>query len=357
LSDYDHMKPISKMYLLRFLVLGSLKYTRRCAINCVKVLIGRKLTFTHQEIFFRQYLRAGLRIRKVTCALYSSDEGAGFQAFSIMWTINFARACGLTYVHTPFDRIGHADRPMREWIDAWEAHFNLGMGEVATRGDNRGIVNFWDGIWDLLPLFGVSIYDLTRAFDATIPEFRRKYYSNKSPRRNEVLIVGVHVRRGDITSSRPDRWTSTSLIAETIGKVRAVLDAHFTKYKICVFSEGDDADFAKLDAPGAEFFLDADPIWSMQEFIEADILIMSKSSFSYVSALISDGIKIYEPLEGYPPMSSWVMSDHDERWLRYGPNGEFDCAAFERQLLRHIEFRESPSNVPPTTQRASPNPI
>jgi hypothetical protein len=63
-----------------------------------------------------------------------------------MWTINFARACGLTYVHTPFDRIGHADRPMREWIDAWEAHFNLGMGEVATHGDNRGIVNFFDGI-------------------------------------------------------------------------------------------------------------------------------------------------------------------------------------------------------------------
>ena len=274
-----------------------------------------------------------------------------------MWTINFARTCGLTYVHTPFDRIGHADRPMREWIDAWEAHFNLGMGEVTARGDNRGIVNLWDGIWDLLPLFGVSIYDLTRAFDATIPEFRRKYYSNKSPRRNEVLIVGVHVRRGDITSSRPDRWTSTSLVAETVAKVRAVLDAHFTKYKICVFSEGDNADFAKLEAPGTEFFLDADPIWSMQEFIEADILIMSKSSFSYVSALISDGIKIYEPLEGYPPMSSWVMSDHDERWLRYGPNGDFDCAAFERQLLRHIEFRKSRSNIPPTTQRVSPNPI
>jgi hypothetical protein len=49
-----------------------------------------------------------------------------------MWAINFARICGLTYVHTPFNRIWHADRPMREWVDAWEAHFNLGLGEVAT---------------------------------------------------------------------------------------------------------------------------------------------------------------------------------------------------------------------------------
>jgi hypothetical protein len=276
-----------------------------------------------------------------------------------MWAINFARACGLTYVHTPFNRILHADRPMQEWVDAWEAHFNLGMGEVATDSmtrptgsttaeipllaDNREIVNFFYNYGDLLRLFGVSDDDLTRMFDATIPEFRRKYYSNKSPRRNEFLTVCVHVRRGDITPSHPDEvaamssglmdlWTSTSFIAETIAKVRAVLDAHCIKYKICVFSQGDYTDVAELGAPDTEFFLDADPIWSMQELIEADILIMAKSSFSYVSALLSDGIKIYEPWLGYPPLSSWVIRD---------PNGEFDCAAFERQLLRHIESRKA----------------
>jgi hypothetical protein len=111
----------SRIYILRFLVLGSLKYARRCAINCVKVLIGRKTSFTHRDVFFRQYLRLGLRIRKVTCVVYYSLEGACSQALNVMWAINFARACGLTYVHTPFNRILHADRPMREWVDAWEA--------------------------------------------------------------------------------------------------------------------------------------------------------------------------------------------------------------------------------------------
>jgi len=92
-------------------------------------------------------------------------------------------------------------------------------------------------------------------------------------------------------------------------------------------------DVAELDVPGTEFFLDMDPIWSMQELIEADILIMAKSSFSYVAALISEGIKIYDPpCLDYPPLSSWLILD---------PNGEFDCAAFERQLLRHIESRKS----------------
>ena len=364
------MKPKSTIYILRFLVLGSLKYARRWAINCVKVLIGRKPSFTHQEVFFRQYLRLGLRIRKVTCVVYYSLEGACSQALNVMWAINFARACGLTYVHTPFNRIWHADRPMREWVDAWEAHFNLGMGEVAADlmtlptgsttaeipllADNREIVNFFYNNGDLLRLFGLSDDDLTRMFDATIPEFRRKYYSNKSPRRNEVLTVCVHVRRGDTLAdgSRTDRlinrdmWTSTSFIAETIAKVRAVLDAHCIKYKICVFSHPEafgelldvlvDASASRQFEAGVDavqiFDGWADPFWSMQELIEADILIMAKSSFSYVSALLSDGIKIYEPWLGYPPLSSWVIRD---------PNGEFDCTAFERQLLRHIEPRKA----------------
>jgi hypothetical protein len=69
----------------------------------------------------------------------------------------------------------------------------------------------------------------------------------------------------------------------------------------------------------------------MQKIIEADILSWAKSSFSYVAALISEGIKIYEPRLDYPPLSSWVIR---------GPNGILDCAAFERQLLRHVESRK-----------------
>src|SRR5262245_3597729 len=87
-------KKKSKIHLLRLLVVASLKYARRCAKNCVKVLIGRKPSFTRQEVFFQQCLRLGFRIRKVTCVLYISLEGASFQAIYIMWAINFARVCG-----------------------------------------------------------------------------------------------------------------------------------------------------------------------------------------------------------------------------------------------------------------------
>jgi hypothetical protein len=54
----------------------------------------------------------------------------------MMNAISFARACGLTYVHTPFKVIAHADRPMEEWVAGWETLFNLGDGELVCNPDD-----------------------------------------------------------------------------------------------------------------------------------------------------------------------------------------------------------------------------
>jgi hypothetical protein len=78
-------------------------------------------------------------------------------------------------------------------------------------------------------------------------------------------------------------------------------------------------------------FIEADQIWIMQKSIEADILIMAKSCFSYVAALLSDGIKIYEEWH-FPPLSSWVIR---------GANGKFDSEAFERQLVHYVQRGKS----------------
>src|SRR5580698_509724 len=122
----------------RFLVLQSLaRLSRGCAWrslkNCVRLLLGRKTQFNEQGLFLRQYVLhlTGLRpIRTVTC-LFSKNEGAGAHALMTMKAITFARSSGLTYVHTPFSAIGHAERPMKEWAAAWEQLFNLGAGEAA----------------------------------------------------------------------------------------------------------------------------------------------------------------------------------------------------------------------------------
>jgi hypothetical protein len=72
----------------------------------------------------------------------------------VMNAINFARAFGLSYVHSPFTAIQHADRPMKEWVAAWEALFNLGAGEGVYDIRTRDAVNFSYNFNDLDRCFG-----------------------------------------------------------------------------------------------------------------------------------------------------------------------------------------------------------
>ena len=140
----------------------------------------------------------------------------------------------------------------------------------------------------------------------------------------------------------PDYFTSNGSIVRTITSVKSILDTHKVGYRICVYSEGNQADFAELALPGVEFFLDADALWTMQELIEADVLIMAKGCFSYCAGLISDGIKICEAMSASAddlPGWRWLHLYPPESWLISRADGSFDSAAFERQLSALIQSK------------------
>jgi hypothetical protein len=279
----------------------------------------------------------GLRpIRKITCTGLG-DEGAGSQALMIMNAINFARAAGLSYVHTPFTHIHHAERPMQEWVTAWESFFNLGAGELAWDADRRGVVNFCYNFVNLDLCLGWRGRedDLANNFKSLIPEFRRKYYVNKTPRTTDELTVAVHIRRGDSLPGHP-YFTGNEQILRTVSSLRSILETHKVKHKICIYSQGNRADFADLVLPGVEFFLDVDAIWTLQELIEADVLIMAQGCFSYCAGLISDGIKIFDLRETSVndlPGWRWPSVSPMDSWIPCKADGTFDPEAFERQLL------------------------
>jgi hypothetical protein len=321
--------------IARFLVVASIRYAWSTLKNCVKILIGRKPYYNDHDLFFRQYVfqLIGVRpIHKITCPGLRG-EGAGSQALMIMSAINFARSSGLTYLHTPFTLIQHAERPMHEWVTAWEELFNLGAGEVRCDVKRHQVVNYCYNFVDLELCFGWRgrSAELEDSFRASIPEFRRKYYLNRSPRRNEQLTVAVHIRRGDVSADRGAHlFTSTETILRTTNLVKSILDTHNLKYRIDVYSNGDSAELAEFCLYGAELFTnpEADAIWTMRELIEADVLIMAKGSFSYYAALISDGVIIFEPYGS--PLDNWIVR---------APDGSFDTAAFEHQLFPLIQAK------------------
>jgi hypothetical protein len=244
--------------------------------------------------------------------------------------------------------IQHAERPMQEWAAAWETVFNLGEGELACEADRRDVVNFsynfayldlclgWRGRGD----------ELANHFKAMIPEFRRKYYVNKSPRTTDDVTVAVHIRRGDALPGH-GYYTTNETILRTITSVKSILDTRKVKHRICVYSQGNRADFVELSLPGVDFFLDIDAVWTMQELIEADVLIMGKGCFSYCAGLISDGIKICEAI---PPSAEdlpcwrWPYLYPAENWLISHADGSFDSAAFERRLSVLIQSKAMVAN-------------
>src|ERR1700722_15271256 len=256
----------------------------------------------------------------------------------VMNAINFAGSFGLNYLHTPFTTIQHAERPMNDWAVAWEVLFNLGSDELACNIGRRDVANFSYNYFDLDLCFGWrSQWDqLADRFKDMLSEIRRKHCLNNSPRTTDELTVAVHVRRGDVSADDPAYFTSNQTILRTLSEVKSILDVHKRAYNIRVYSQGVDADFAELSLPGVELFLSVDAIWTMQELIEADVLIMAKGCFSYYAALISDGIRIFEPekLSGDDLLPDWKWRSVpvSDSWIPSRADGSFDRAAFEHEL-------------------------
>jgi hypothetical protein len=77
-------------------------------------------------------------------------------------------------------------------------------------------------------------------------------------------------------------------------------------------------------------------IWTLQELIEADVLIMAQGCFSYCAGFISDGIKIFDLREmsvNDLPGWRWPSVSPMDSWIPCKADGTFDPEAFERQLL------------------------
>jgi hypothetical protein len=349
--------------LLHYIVTTGCLYTWQSMKNCVRILIGRGPYSDEHLVFFRQYVlhRLGLRrIWAVTCTESSVKEGAGSLASLAMCTINFARVSGLAYLHSPLSNADHADRPMQQWAAAWESLFNLGAGEEPCNGRRRGVIDA--GSYSLRELdlcFGLRYREkeLLEGFRALIPDFRHKYYLDKSPRTTDEVTIAVHIRRGDVSADENSYlYTSTAQVLRMASEVKSTLESHKVPFNIRIYSQGDVADFAELLPLGVEFFLDADPIWTIQELIEADILILSKGNFSYCAGVISDGIKICEPYLDEPPDGVWQMPNAGlparalafswpifselETWIPCQLDGTIDRTAFERQLTLLLQAKE-----------------
>lgn len=135
----------------------------------------------------------------------------------------------------------------------------------------------------------------------------------------DFINIAVHIRRGDINSGQVSgdkqltmRWLSNEYYEKVLDQVVSKLEDK--KINLFIFSQGDKKDYESYEKYGQVYYcLDMSPMESFIHMVRADILITSKSSFSYKPALLSDGIRICPKgfWHGYPDDEKWIVAEED----------------------------------------------
>lgn len=159
-----------------------------------------------------------------------------------------------------------------------------------------------------------------------IPHIKKKFEEAKARKEDQLIYrkdrvsMAVHIRRGDIVEgqvsgniSLTKRWLTKEYFENIIKQVAAIIG---DKLDIYLFSQGTNDDYRSFEQYGKVYYcFDMSDKDSFLHMVRADILVISKSSFSYKPALLADGIRICPPdfWHGYPEDEKWIVATEDGR--------------------------------------------
>lgn len=164
-----------------------------------------------------------------------------------------------------------------------------------------------------------------RQYDVML-ELQQKFYSAEARLKDQLFYssdhfnIAVHVRRGDILSdsSNPNlkmRYLANDYYLNALKYSLGFLDESIVGSKeihIFLFSQGLPEDFAEFSSfDHLHYCLGMDVCQSFLHLVMSDLLITSKSSFSYKPALLNRGIKVCPAnfWHSYPNLSDWILLD------------------------------------------------
>jgi hypothetical protein len=273
------------------------------------------------------------------------NPGAGIGHQMANWIAGywFAKKFGLNFAHIPFSN-DHNPFVSNEW----DTFLGFGEGEILV---SDLLHNGYKKV--LLPLFDenrqeqieiikkiIISYSNKRAVFIceqdqflrnqyyVMNELQQKFYSAFS-RKNDIIQynknhinIAIHVRRtviidGKIIKESQEamdlRWLSEDYYIKVLSQILKSISIN-KPISIWLFSTGNEEEFLDFKKYGDIHFCSGmNEYQTFAHLIFADILITSKSSFSYKPALICKGIKICPRnfWHGYPDAKDWILCDND----------------------------------------------
>jgi len=286
------------------------------------------------------------------------NDGIGAQACAIISVMVVAKAFGLEFVYTPMKYVAHYPHPnptLTEkllWCRAWEQLLNFSFENkllAQTSGsrlhlDHKTITSHFKldkysnkFSTNLRPYNVYSTREthdvltkyhnhpnINEAWKFVLNRIRKGYARDRTntPHFDKdpcTINITVHVRRGDATNISK-RFVNHSYFVNVLESIVEQLHKIQKKYDIIVYSEGSVSDFPEFHKfKNIHYRLNDDQFDTLHHMICSDILIMSKSTFSYLPALLNNkGLIIYNPFWLLPPKPLehvWIIPDKDGNLL------------------------------------------
>ena len=291
----------------------------------------------------------------VTYANDKLKDGAGAQLQRIYGVYALSRFLNVPYVHTPIETLGYHGLPALEansTSPTLESEYNR-IFEIPSDielprqrivhemqdADAERIIQLQSegkaaGEFHLVRI--LMPYPITDRY----PELYR-HVTAISPfqySRSNVFRIAIHVRRGELYAIFGERMLPNSFYVDCAMRFQEILkksDIPFVcelyteipskKFTVTPLHHGIEGripsdmtfdpamnrveDFDVL--PNLHKYINGDPVDTLRRMSTADALIMSRSSFSYVAAILNaHGIVIYHPF-WHSPLKDWVMADGD----------------------------------------------
>ena len=151
-------------------------------------------------------------------------------------------------------------------------------------------------------------------------------------------IRSLRCRRGDVHAGIEFRYLPLQHFSDIIGGLKDGLTSHNLTARFTIISEGVEADFGDMlshHEGSVKLQLNQPVLTSWQAMVDADILVLSRSSFGYSAALYNEGLVLYSRF-WHAPLPSWIVY-HDRQQLQ--------SAVAEQHvrvlLLRKLAFRSA----------------
>lgn len=246
-------------------------------------------------------------------------DGLGGQYQRIISIIALARKYEAEYVHTPITEMEHLPNP--SYLQTIEDYFQIKNHfksvtdftyehilemEHATERDIKNIATIKATI--LIKIgFPSKILDATPSlYNLVMPQLRGfkqnlllPYYSS------DKTNIAVHIRRGDIHYTEKNiRYTPIEYFDNVIQN----LTARIPNANVCIFTEITDEnrdEFTRFNSlTSVQLVADEDILLTFEHLVRADILVMCKSSFSYIAGLYNENTVIYMNF-WHSPLPQW----------------------------------------------------